>query len=559
VTDPETREVVLCTSSQVAKTTFIIIVALYYASNDPWNMFHIMPTEDEASEVKAERYIPIIRESPDLSRFLVGKGKGQLTGDVIRINGCTITFRGSHSASGLASKPAKIAVADEIDKWDDWTGKEADPLDLLGERMKTFHDSKFIKCSTPTTKNGRIYNELLSSTNERYQVPCPLCGAYQELVFGDGGVGSPGLKWPKGVSADRIDHENLAWYECAHCSRRIDEKLKRQMVMNGVWSPYGLSVSDSGEIEGERPAMRKAGYHLWAGYTLWPGASWSKIAAQFLKSKDSSRSLMNFRNSWLAEVWRVTLNELGEKHIRACEQPYKGGSAPNGAWSLTVGVDVQRTGEQVYQYYTIRAWGAEGESWLVREGTTADWSHLYGVLFDSVYRDQSGNQLAIEVVIIDAGFETDQVYQFCDTYGCWASKGDARTRQPYKVSETESVQGSGRWLRRVNVNPDYYKGQVHNLIHAGKWHIHEDMPEEYFKQMTAEQVVSEVDKRTGRTRYHWKIISSGRANHYFDCEVLALCGAEMLELRYRKKKEQPAERRNVETPPMQRIVSKVFT
>jgi phage terminase large subunit GpA-like protein len=559
VIDPDTEEIVLCTSSQVGKTTFLVIAVLYYIANDPWNVFHIMPTEDEALEVKHERYIPIIKESPALAGLLDPKPRGQLAGDTIRLNGCTVTFRGSRSASGLASKPAKIAIADEIDKWESWTGAEADPLDLLGERLKTFHDAKFLKVSTPTTKDGRIYRDLEISTDERYFVPCPICGHYQVLVFGDGTAGAPGLKWPSKLTAAEIDRGNLAWYECEHCQGRIDEKHKRQMVMGGVWAPKEAKLNLAGKADKKITDKRRRGFHLWAAYSLWPRASWSKIAAKFLESKDAASSLMNFRNSWLADVWHVTLNELGAAHLRERVKPYHQGEVPAGPWTCTVGVDVQQTGSQVYQYYVIRAWGAEGESWLVRCGMVPDWQALYAVLFDSVYRDVNGSRLPTEVVIIDSGFRTDEVYQFCDLYGLWAAKGDSRSRRPYAITETESAQGSGRWIRRLNLNPDYFKGQLHHRIQSGKWHLPEDVPEEYFQQMTAEQVVVDVDKRTGRSRHSWKVVTPGRPNHYFDCEVLALCGAEVLELQWRQARPAAAEESEPSTRRYHAIKSRVFS
>jgi len=559
VTNPEVEEVDLCTSSQVGKTMFLIIVTLYYLENDPWNMYHVMPTEDEALELKHERYLPIIKASPSLQALVERSAKGQFVGDVIRLNGCSVTFRGSRSASGLASKPVRIAIADEIDKWERWTGSEADPLDLLGERMKTFHDAKFLKCSTPTTKDGRIWAEMSKSSNERYNVPCPHCGEYQPLVFGDGSRDSPGIKWPEGIrDADRIDQENLAWYECRECHDRIDEKYKRQMVMEGVWAPHTATVDQRGRLSKEATGRRR-GYHIWAGYSLWPKASWSKIVSKFLKSKGAAASLMNFRNSWLGETWQVTVHELKAQHLKDCVQPYKQGTPPKGARTLTVGVDVQRTGANLYQYYVIRAWGADGQSWLVKAGMSADWSALYAVIFDSRYEDQDGNQLGIEVVLIDSGFATDEVYQFCELYGCWASKGDVRSQRPYTPTETETTKGSGRWLRRVNVNSDYYKSHIHGQITSRKWSVAEDTQEEYYNHMTAEQIVSETEKKTGKTRYRWKILTAGRPNHYLDCEVLAQCGADMLELGHRRPAQSTPQPSATEAPAFQRITSKVFT
>lgn len=560
VTDPFTEEVVLCTSTQVGKTTFLLICTLYYMANDPWNMFHIMPTEDEAMEVKRERYIPIIHESPDLAALIGGKPQHHLAGDTIRANNCTITFRGSRSPSGLASKPAKIAIADEIDKWDVWTGVEADPLDLLGERLKTFHDSKYLKCSTPTTPEGRIWQEYLGSTAESYHVPCPLCGGYQVLVFGDGSSGSPGIKWPRDErDGEKISAERLAWYECKYCQGRIEEAQKRQMVMGGVWAPKGSRVDEHGKVIKPAQTRRKRGFHLWAGYSLWPKAGWSQIAAEFLKSKDVPSSLMNFRNSWLAEPWQRAVHELEVTHLDATVEAYKEGTAPGPCREITAGVDVQQAGSRVYQYFVLRAWAKEGTSYLLRAGITPDWAALYRLLFESQYRDTRGNVLPISIVLVDSGFATDQVYQFCEMYQCWAAKGDTRSQRPFTPTEAETAPQSGRYLRRVNVNSDYFKSQLHHSIRGGKFHIPEDISQEYKSHILAEQLVPETQKSTGRVRYKWSVVPAGRPNHFLDCEVLALCGAEMLELRYQRPIAQPRSPQAVAAPQVRQIRSRVFS
>ena len=65
-----------------------------------------------------------------------------------------------------------------------------------------------------------------------------------------------------------------------------------------------------------------------------------------------------------------------------------------------------------------------------------------------------------------------------------------------------------------------------------RWHLPIDVDEQYFEQMTKEQRVLEVNRRTGRTCYIWKKPFSSAANHLFDCEVYALGGAYLLDLEH---------------------------
>jgi phage terminase large subunit GpA-like protein len=527
VQDPDVEDIVLCTSSQVAKTTFMVIVSLHTMATEPWNQLVVMPTEDDARELNLERYQPIIMASPELSRFVAGM-RGEFVMDAIRLNGATITFRGSNSPAGLSSKPGKILIADEIDKWPIWSGREASPLDLLGERAKTFHDSKFLMASTPTTPEGLIWRELQDSSNARYHVPCPYCGTYQILEMGGAEPGTPGIKWPRDErNPNRIVSERLAWYECAACAEKIRDHQKPGMVKNGRWVPAGQKLI-AGELVGPSPPRRRVGFHLWAGYGLWPKSSFSQIAARFLQSKDVPSRLQNFRNSWQGEVWRQALDEVKDAHLRACVGEYHQGAAPAGAWLLTAGIDVQSREEVTYLYFVLRAWGRQEESWLVRAGIAEGWGPLYQILFQSRYEAADGAPIPLRMAVVDSGYRTDEVYEFCRRSGCFAYKGAVRAQRHLTIKGKDV---SGANVPFALANPDFFKARLHRLIREpGKFHLPEDLDEEYFSHLVAEQQVLQADKKTGRMRIGWKLLTENRPNHYFDAEVMALVAADILEV-----------------------------
>jgi phage terminase large subunit GpA-like protein len=62
---------------------------------------------------------------------------------------------------------------------------------------------------------------------------------------------------------------------------------------------------------------------------------------------------------------------------------------------------------------------------------------------------------------------------------------------------------------------------------AGAFHLHHDTPLEYAKEMVAEYYDEKVQA--------W-VCPEGRANHYWDCEVLALAAAYILGIRNWKRK-----------------------
>jgi len=529
--DPETEALALCFSAQYGKTTALILIALHAMATDPWNQIFVMDSEERALELKRERFEPIIRESPELLALV--DNESSFSGNTIAINGRTITFRGAHSPGAIASKPAKYGIGDEVDKWPPHAGKEADPVDLLEERLKTFDDSKLIISSTPTNELGRIGRQLEASTNERCWVPCPHCGTYQILVFGDGSAGQPGIKWPKDARFSEIIEQSLAWYECEHCHERIPETAKRAMVEAHVWCPKVCRVNRLGEIEGERPSKRRRGFHGWAGYSLWPKTSWSRIAVKWLLSAKVPEKRMNFVNSWLAETYKVTAGELKSEALRACEAEYYiGATLPESADVVTFGIDVQSRAQITYHYWVARAWAPGGRSWLIGYGQTTGWPQLYSILFESEYRTASGGHATKIMPVIDSGYRTGEVYQFCHENGALPYKGDTRGRKHLDISEVPLAPESPEKIRLVVVNADFFKTDLHRLIRSGdKWQIPaHGVDDEYHAHMVAEQPYRDVDRKTGRPKIVWRVKTPDLPNHYFDCEVMNLVGAGLAEL-----------------------------
>ena len=116
-----------------------------------------------------------------------------------------ITIVGANSPSSLASRPIKVLLADEIDRYPKSAGTEGDPLDLAKKRQTTFWDYKTVMVSTPTIKgDSRIEDAYLLSTQEEWNVPCPECGAYQPFLW-------------ENVKFDKDDLDKGIGYVCREC------------------------------------------------------------------------------------------------------------------------------------------------------------------------------------------------------------------------------------------------------------------------------------------------------------------------------------------------------
>jgi len=526
-TDPYVEEITVMAASQVGKTEGMFNMLGYLIDQDPGPTLVVLPRENDAKSVSYNRVLPMIHGSPVL-RNRMPVNADDMTKLEYRFDRMILFFAGSNSPADLASRPIRYLFLDEIDKYPRFSGREADPIKLATERQKTFWNKKTVKVSTPTTRDGYIFREFERSDQRRFFVPCPHCGGYQILVFGQ-------IKWPEHErSAEKIRNERLAWYECEHCKKRIDDYQKQQMLSHGKWVPKDCEINEQGEIWGEKIKSKHRGFWINSLYSPW--LNWSDIATEFLKSKDFIELLMNFVNSWLAEVWEEKIEETTVDRVRAHACEYTEGIVPDEAVVLTAGIDVQKD----HFYYVIRGWGYEEQSWLVRSGSLEYWDDLVEVLFKTEYRKFSGEEtLPVYMTCVDSGFRTDEVYHFCRKWHdrAKAIKGqeeltDGRFYRASKIdinSRTGSIIKNGLVLWNLNVTQ--YKDKISRLVASkdpAKWHLFKNPSDEYLAQFTAEHKVLIRNRNTGKAKEVWQKKRSSIANHYLDAEVYAIAAADII-------------------------------
>lgn len=526
-TDPHVEEITVMASSQVGKTESMFNMLGYVIDQDPGPTLVVLPRESDARSVSYNRVLPMIQGSPALQERMPRKSD-DITKLEYRMDRMILFFAGSNSPADLASRPIRYLFLDEIDKYPKFSGREADPIKLASERQKTFWNKKTVKVSTPTTRDGYIYREYDKSDQCKYFVPCPHCGGFQILVFGQ-------IKWPeKERSTEKIKNKRLAWYECEHCGKRIEDYHKPQMLDKGKWVPRDCEINQDGEIWGEGLDSKHRGFWINSLYSPW--LSWSDIAVEFLKSKDFIELLMNFVNSWLAEVWEEKIEETTVDKVKSLSCDYLQGTVPDDVVVLTAGVDVQKD----HFFYVIRGWGYEEQSWLIRCGSLEYWEDLVEVLFKTDYKKISGIEtLPVYMTCIDSGYRTDEVYHFCRHWRdrSKAIKGqdeitDGRFYRASKIdinSRTGSIIKSGLVLWNLNVSQ--YKDKISRLVATkdpNKWHLFKDPSDDYLSQFTSEHKVLVRNRNTGKAKEVWQKKRSSVANHYLDAEVYAVAAADII-------------------------------
>lgn len=528
VKDVSIKTTVLMMSTQVGKTQCLLNMLGYAMDQDAGPAMWVVPREEDARMMAEDRIKPMIRLSPALVRQETGN-TDDLNKKGMRLGKMKLYFGWANSPASLSSKPIRYLFFDEPDKYPKFSGREADPIKLGSERTRTFWNRKIFMSSTPTTKDGYINREYERTDRRRYFLPCPHCGRFQVLMFDQ-------IKWQQeDLDPETIVEPTQAYYECIHCKARIEDYHKHRMLLAGRWVPE-VCVDKAGEINWDFPKSSRRGYHLNAIYSPW--LTFAEIAGEFLRSKDKPETLMNFVNSWLAQIWTETIEAAEEDKVASLAADYGEGEVPAPAQILTAAVDVQLD----HFFYLIRAWGPGEESWLIRSGEAKTWTDLEDILFNTNYQ-QSGSteQLDVRLAAIDTGYRTDEVYTFV---GKWrhrarAVKGlDRSSGVPLSMKRIERYPngkpipgGLPLWSIEIGFFKDkLFRAIAQSLeeVDQKTWHIHREPEKKYLKQLCSEHKIPFRNKRTGAQRELWVVKPGYRANHFLDCEVYASAAARML-------------------------------
>lgn len=517
--DPEIEEIIMCCGSQLGKTESEQNMIGYIIDQNPAPTLVVYPSEELAEFSSENRIQPMIERCPTLRERYDERSSDRME---LQFAGMYVAFGSANSPSKLASRPVKYVFFDEIDKYPKFSGKEASPISLGEERTKTFYDRKIVKVSTPTVESGNIWQAYLAAdVKKKFHVPCPHCGHYQVLVMKH-------IKWPEELNNDPQKVRDAAYYECENCHEHIHDRHKADMLRRGEW-----------RVEDESSARaRSIGYQLSSIYSPW--LTFGDVAAQFLKSKDFPELLMNFVNSWLGEPWVEKTNKTNADMVLEKQYTNERGMVPEDALILTASADVQKG----HFWYEVRAWGEKITGWLVEYGRVETWDELQEVLIDRSYPcKETGEVFFVSLACIDAGYNTDEVYEFCSIYPeiCRPVKGSSKPlRAPYTVSNVDKDGFGG--LKLWIVDTTYFKNFIHGRVRKqptepGAWTLFKDCPREYAEQICAEQKVLVRNRSTGQVSEEWQKVSSHAQNHLLDCAVYTAAAADMMGIRYLTKPE----------------------
>jgi phage terminase large subunit GpA-like protein len=531
------QEVVLMWGAQTSKTTVLSNWMGYSIDCNPGPLMLVQPTLNLAKRYSRQRFAPMIDECRALWRKVKENRSRDSANTTLmkEFDGGVVVLAGANSAADLRSMPVRDLGTDEEDGYPHDVDGEGDPVDLARARQTTFARRKHLRTSTPTTKDfSRIETAYLASDRCRYHVPCPHCGAFQPLEWGEGKA--HGIKWSK--AEDGTPLPDTVRYVCQVNGCEIQEHHKATMLARGVW------IAENPGAQGGKVR----GFHLSSLYSPLGWLSWATLVVEWVAAKAKEAAgdvskLRVFTNTRLAETFEEKGGRADHHALmrRAADIPLR--QVQWGHVVMTGSADVQ--GDRLEA--SLWAWGRgmarqlvdrvvfHGDPALLEHEPGSPWAKLTEYRRTTVLH-VSGRPVPLLAFAVDSGgHHTQAVYAYCRAHAhanVLAVKGESRPWKPVLGKPTDvDVNWMGQkvkgGLKLWYIGTDSAKSEIYGRLRveapgAGYVLLSKRMPAELFEQLTAEVLVGKYVR--GRSKLEW-VKPAGKRNELLDMAVYALAMA----------------------------------
>ena len=262
------------------------------------------------------------------------------------------------------------------------------------------------------------------------------------------------------------------------------------------------------------------------------------MVQKFVDAQADPHLLKTFINTALGECWDEEANRVDMSDLQKNAEEYSLRVLPMGALLATCGVDVQDNRLEA----VIWAFGKSEESWVIDYqvffGDPAGndvWEELDEYLQQELAHAH-GSVVKVSAVAIDTGgHHTQKVYDFCRLRKhrhVIAIKGQSTRNRPVVGRPTnQDISMRGKTIKGGvqlwPVGSDTAKGVLYGRFgiktgQAGSVHFSQDLPDEFYAQITAEKLITRYVK--GHPVQEW-VKPSHRRNEVLDCTVYALAAA----------------------------------
>ena len=526
--DPDIRLVSIVAPVQSSKTISAELCLCYIIANFPGPCLWLSQTDADAKDQAEARLHKLFSECDAVKKLFPADRHKKKTQTVFFSNGMTLWVLGAHAKSNLQSRSIRWLIGDETWQWPNGHMQQAEA------RVTAFGWlGKCIFLSQGGTENDDTHRKFETTDMREWEFKCPKCGKYQPYKWSN-------IEWDKNYrdgegGMDFAKVRSSVRLVCEFCKHEIADSDANRKLLNSSAKFVPQNPSAPGT---------KAGFH----WNSLASMSWGELAEMYLRTKESCRrgdmeDLKNFYQKRLALPWGdleedFTLDispsgyRMGDDWESEGAVGAKGAIVPpphenkNRVRLRFLTVDVQMD----HFYAVVRSWACDASSRLVYCAKLQTWEDV------EILQNRFG--VFPQLVFVDAGYSTFEVYRNCAKHNWTALMGDGRRDFPHRVNGkiTQRFYSTARhplvsdrkcrmhyWSNlgvkdtlarlRSNQNPD----------EGSTWEVPSDVPEEYLKMLDSEQRVKKGNS------WEWRQIGK-RPNHYWDCEAMQVCAAYMMKL-----------------------------
>jgi phage terminase large subunit GpA-like protein len=537
---------VLLKPAQIGASAIAENVIAFYIGAAPAKILYVSATVDALKKWASSRLEPVI-DTCDLRKFMtagIDTPGNRRSGDLIlskQFVGGGLAMASAQSASSLRSDSIRVMIRDEVDgARAELTTGEGNWLSVSEARVAAWGGrAKILDLSTPTVEGKSLITEQYELGDKRkYLVPCPRCGKYQVLQWGN-------ERSNHGIRPDRKAGKLVSvYYICEHCHDAFFNHEKTTFLAQGHWEPTAESCSDDFVSRHISGLYRPIGMQTWLD--MW---------VKYEKARDDAEKMRGFVNLELGLPFKEIGARPKAEHVIELKGGYRSGTIPDGVLFLTAGIDVQWGSKKDPNNpprieMEILGHGSQFRTWSIQylriEGEVDDensgaWAELNQMSIDGkfMFRRDDGMEFGPKLVLIDSGDgkTTDTVYKFCSGWtNTYPSKGFRWIKTKKEDPHDKFMSGSfhsrykqskvGGNTLLYTIGTILYKTQLYKNLGIKRADTGDNPPgfcahpadygQKFFDMLTAEERLSDGSYE-----------NFGRRNEALDCRVMNLCAGDI--------------------------------
>lgn len=443
----------------------------------------------------------------------------------------TLWLLGAYNKTNLQRRSIRWLFGDETWRW---------PVGHMAEaEARTTAFGWLGKCvfmSQGGEEADDTHRKFETTDMREWHYKCPKCGKYVPFRWEN-------IEWDDNYKDENGEYDfakinqNTA-LKCAECGEYFEDTDRMRRILNkdGKFIPLNPNA-----------AKENVGFH----WNALASMSWGKLAELYLRAKIAARKgdsslLQQFYQKRLALPWKEFAEdyrlEIASSGYNQGEfwseeggfnskgeiisQPFSEGEcvAPLRIMSVDVQMD--------HFYLVVRSWSPQGSSRLLWHDRVLTWEDIEDI--------QKRFSILPNLVFIDAGYNSYEVYKQCGKHRWIALMGDNRANFVHRLPQGKSVFRFYSPVKNIFISRDV-RCRMHfwsnlnvkdtlarirrnqNPANGATWEVPTDISEDYLKQMESEHRIKKGNS------WIWEQIGN-RPNHYLDCEAMNCAGALMLKI-----------------------------